>query len=347
MAISKDDFLYLQSIGVPYEGDVLGLGTISTKMINTVSNSPSCGAVAQGYFYNPNYLSVIIPGTFSKTPQDGDRETEKGIRDYLTREGVYTDPITGERYPLSDRTNLTVNVSDDNVEIIFKNDTSRIRHNMKLEELRSMVENPARSGKIITISSGEYSIPDIDYAKASETSRRISGYFMTIASPFYEGKTKIQKYNLSNPNGYTHIRLKKEIWGYDIFKYLDGINMKNSTVLKAEKVFRWGGRTIGIGALLVGGVDVIKNEPNYANVTHLTVAAIGMIPNSYTTGFATAFFIADGLLIAFTDKGLVEYIREGFSRPVPTRLPMREFIDSRIILEDYVRSYDFGHNQTF
>lgn len=51
MPISKNDFLYLQSIGVPYEGDVMGLGTVVCEPIVTSCSRPPSG-FGQGTFHS-------------------------------------------------------------------------------------------------------------------------------------------------------------------------------------------------------------------------------------------------------------------------------------------------------
>jgi len=352
--ISQNDFWFLLSIGIPYEGDVQGLGKVTNKIVNTVSNCPSSGAIAQGNFINSNYVSVITPTT-PHTPQNEDKEKEKGIYNFLTRDKVYTDPVSGERYPLSEKTSLTVNVSNDNVEITFKNETSHIKHNMKFDQLRSIVQNSPQSRKTLHIGSQEVPIPNIDYLETSKKVRKVSGYALSTSSYMYKYVEMASKYNF-NPNGYTTVFAETKIFGRNILLLPKGFDFKNSTLLKISKYAKISGNTLGGLALLAGGTDIYFNGLNWSNGTHLTMAALAMIPNPYTKGIATAYFIIDGILTLTTDQGLVEHIQDGIEYIQDYFSPKKEqmnlqssrFMDSPIIYQDYNgANIDFGRNFKF
>lgn len=326
--ITKEYYDFLQSIGIPYQGNIYGYGTAYCLPMTTSDSLPVNGSISNGIFLSQNYISTVIPDSVSNNNQSK-RGLDKEIFDYLTRGGYFLDPLTKTKYPITNNTTIKVEVNDNNIQIIYDNGSTKIKHEMNFDQLVSFLkESPAPP----TLNIGNREFPNIDYLKMSKEARKVSGYLLS-AYPFFENtEKKIRLYNKYNPRGYDKILfLDKRIMGRNVRLFPGGITMKNSTIMNASKYLKWGGRGIAGAGIVLGGIDIANNGLNVSNGLHMAMATMAVIPCGVTQGITTVYFLSDMIVTFTTGKGIGEHIQDAITKP--TSRPAVQFIDSPIILQ--------------
>jgi len=281
--ITKQQYAFLLSIGVPFEGWVEGVGRAITKPVNVASSSPACGAISMGTFYSTNYVAAIIPET-TKSQVSADNILNKIIK-------VRAD---GSHDVLDVKTKRTIWFGN-NIKTNVKIDTNQNLLSIHIED--------TNGNKYETVTELDEYLAEIGDKPVSPL--RIA--FDTFGAAFnysrfrFEGMKTNQKSKLVH-DSYQYMKKK---WSYK-----PGTKPGVMYNQRIPKFYKYGGRVLVVVSVGILTSNIYDNRAVKASHVldgaMLSIAAIP--PYGWVAGLS--YFIIDAGVTIFTDKSIGDYLNE-------------------------------------
>lgn len=329
--LTQEEFEFQTMCGSTNDAFIFGVGSAQWQPTVSASSCPNTmgNIFADNAWYSSIYLMPKNELDISTNSEEYRKAVANEIKNTITDGNTIWDPISGYAKELSGNGSVDIQLDEsDMVTVTVRDGGKRYDTTVPLEQMLSAFENPkvkplpkdsmpnvtynAESGIEIKQENKNF-----DYAKFSREARKWSGRVITIQKPFQLAADRMTLYSKTiRPGGTSRVfpfdyRYPKWIrGGRSIVPSLGGlgIDLSNSTIITASKYLKWLGKGVGAAGVIIGGIDIYKNDLNWSNGLYTGMATLALFPE--TAPIAICYFIVDTVLEISTDKGIGNYIED-------------------------------------
>jgi hypothetical protein len=349
--LSAEEFEYQTMLGSTNDSVVFGIGHIQWQPCFTLS--PGINISDNPFNCIPNYNSLYPLPNMELTINDDYSEYNKAleyeIKQTITDGKSFWNVISGKVDRLPSNSKVEVKINDEKVHITIKTPNSSNELISNLNDFLNCASNPPsfHDQTLTTNINSEVVIPinnNIDFDYYSREARKLAAKVNTVQKPFQLAEKRMMLYTKTpSPGGTTRLFPFERRFPKWAGKYGDklisprlgtlGIDMSNSTIMKASKYLKWGGRGIAGVGIIAGAFDMHFNGINFSNGLHTAMSVVALIPGGQS--IAGVYFLVDLAVTFTTGKDIGAHIDDCIKEDEPLSVFKNNtliFIDSPIKL---------------